>query len=548
MKNDDFEPPEREYTDEEIQQESYEIQKDEFLDELHEFITTKYKDRTLKDVIEKTKYYIQLYEKCFLDEDYDKEFIADLKKSLKFDEDIIQQQLILQIPISKEEQKEAEKQAETLQFKYENSLWRKLFNQWSCHNELYGQALFHITLGIICDLEINAKDEPLWARPNLFYIQRTRTGKNKGMYFVEKVLNQCMKNGRKIFIKKGGKQTDATLIDRYAVELTKSGNYKIKKDDDSNPIIVNGILSTTDLIWYPEANYLLNPTSRDNQEAINIHLNLLERGGTYEKDLASWQGMSTITHGGHYAMVALTRPIKNIKEHILFSGLLQRCIFIPRLISKQDRKIMREKISLILHRTDEIKNEFRKDFDNLINELKEIQNFININKIAIKDEDSEKIRQFVYSKMELLSIFAEQQFLTEQNLDTVEDFIGNYSDHMLILAYQTAAIRKSQFVELVDFEYSFNFLQECLNCFIPWLEESIEQEKKTDEKQLIRTNKIKKFVTEHKREEMKFSTVVNEFCNLLHCSQMTARKYIIYYSEQPYIYYKIDVESKMISF
>ena len=548
MEIDNFEELERELNEEEFAQNQYQTQKDEFLDELSDFIKSKYKDKTIKEVIEKTKYYIQHYEEYFLDEDYDKEFISDLKKSLEFDEDNYKEMLILQTPISKQEQERTEKGAESLQFKYETSLWRKLFNQCSCHNELYGQALFHITLGVICDLEITSKDEPLWARPNLFYIQRTRTGKNKGMYFVEKCLNNLPKNNRQIIIKRGGKQTDPTLLDRFAVELTKSGNYKIKKDDNGEAVIIQGILSKTDLYWYPEANFLLNPTSRDNQEAVNIHLNLLERSGTYEKELTSWQGMSTITYGGHYAMVALTRPIKNIKEHILFSGLLQRCIFIPRLITKQDRKIMREKVSLIIHRPKQSKEEFKKDFDNLIKELKDIQTFININKITIKEEDSEKIRQFVHSKMESLSMFAEEQFLTEQNLDTIEDFIGNYSDHMLMLAYQTAIVRKSIFVELVDFEYAFNFLQECLNCFIPWLEESIAIEKGTSEKEIVRTNKVKKFAIEHKGTEMKFSQVVKTFCELLRCSQMTARKYIIYYSESPYIYYKIDVEGKFITF
>ena len=529
------------------QDEEYSYEKSQFLDKVSVFIKS-YIKMPIPEVIEQLKELITTYEQLFLDNDDDKDYVKDLKICLELYIDAQIKQQVLETPISKQERQEARKEAQLLQFNYDNSLWKKLFSQRSCHNDLYGQALYHIVLGIITDLKINTKDVPFLARPNLFYIQRSRSGKNQGMYFVEEVLKKIKKYKKEISIRRGGKQTDPTLLDRPEMEVTKGGALKIKKDVDNNPIIIPGLLSKTNLYWYPEANFLLNPTSKDNMEAVNIHLNLLESGGKYEKELAQWQGISTVTYGGYYSLVALTRPIHNIKLHILYSGLLPRCIFIPRQLTKEDRKIMRNQVVFYMHQVEEEKKEYKKNFNILIKELEEIQAFVEKTEIQIRDEDSEKIRADVNKKLETLVSYIEEQFLTEQNIEIIEDFIGNYTDHLSIFAFQTAAIRRSENVELVDYQYAYNFLKNCVDCFIPWLEETITEDKKHSEKIIIRSNKMKQWSVKHKGSMVKFSDAVRDICYIMQCSHMTARKYIFSYSELPYRYYTFDIDGKNLIF
>ena len=524
---------------------TFEDNRNSLLDDVFDFIS-KIKTFDDEEKIKKIVHYIEQLNFFHVEED--EQIIQILEDNKKQVIETIKQAQILQQKTSASEVKEVGKMASALQFKYETSLWQKLFSQRSCYNELYGQALFHVTLGVISDLYIHAKDMPFVARPNLFYIQRPRSGKNRGMYFVEDILRCLKKNDKQIIVRQGNKQTDPTLLDRPAMEVLKGGVMRVKKDETGTVVIIPGVLSSTNLYWYPEANSLLNPTSKDNMEAVNIHLNLLESNGKYEKQLVQWQGLNVTTYGGNYALVALTRPIHNIKQHILFSGLLPRCIFIPRLLTKEDRKKMRTDTVLYMHRTEKDRQEYQKDFDKLILELQDIQQFVANNKIVIRDEDSEKIRGDVHRKLELLSEYIEQQFLSEQNVELIEDFIGNYTDHMSILAYQTAAIRKSQFVEIVDYEYAFNFLKQCLDQFIPWLEETVEQEKKEIEKVIVRSNKIRKFVEINKGLSIKMPSAVKEICMMMKCSHMTARKIIFRYSESPYNYYKINIEDKVIQF
>ena len=322
----------------------YEYHRNVFLNKLFEFIDDR-KELSAEEVIEKSKKIIYDYKKYYDDGDYDKDMIKNLQQDLEWYESIVKSETILKKKVKVEEQQQIKKDIKTLEFKYQTSLWKKLFNQRSFNNELYGQALLHVTIGIIFNIKVPVKrSQFIWARTSLFYVQRSRSGKNEGMYFVEDVLNKLRKNGKSIEILRLGKQTDPTLVNRYAV-INRKGIVEVKKDSNGKPEIIHGKLEQSDLVWQPEANYLLNPTSY-NDEAINIHLNLLEADGTYTKELEQWKGLQAITKGGNYALVAITRPVENIKKHIAYNGLLQRCIFMPRHLARQERRKMLGMVAL----------------------------------------------------------------------------------------------------------------------------------------------------------------------------------------------------------
>jgi len=525
----------------------YSYEKSEFLDRVSSFIKS-YIKMPILDVIVQLEELITTYEQSFIENDDDKDYIKDLKTCLELYEDAQRQQQILQTPISAQEKKEIKKDALTLQFNYETSLWRKLFNLNSYHNDLYGQALFHVTLGVICDIKIPYLNDFIWARPSLFYIQRSRSGKNKGMRFVEKTLLPLKKNNRPIIVVQGGKQNDPTLLDRYVMEMTKGGIMRIKKDDDGEPLVLPGLLTRVDLFWYPEADFLLNPISKDNMEAINIHLNLLEAGGKYRKELTQWSGLYTDTQGGHYSLVCLSRPIENIKKYLIFSGLLQRHIFIPRQLSLEDRKIMRNFAALNAHKTTEEIEQYKKDFNLLIQELQNIQKFAKTSVLRIRDENSEKFRSELNKKLEAISDYVSQQLLSETNQQIIEDFIGNYTDHLLMFSFQAALVRHSEDVELVDLEYSSNFLNACLHCFIPWLEEAIIPTRDEVERQARKQNIMVTITNQNKNTTCKMAQIIKTVMHAVKCSYPTARKIVFDYSQEPYNLYKIDVDAKIVQF
>ncbi|MEK6882927.1 MAG: hypothetical protein AABY22_25105, partial [Nanoarchaeota archaeon] len=395
----------------------------------------------------------------------------------------------------------------------------------------------------------------IWARPSLFYIQRSRSGKNEGMYFVEDVLKllskKTIKNGKVIKVRpitflRLGKQTDPTLLNRYIVVSIK-GTQDVKRDSKGNPIILQGKLEQNDLIWQPEANYLLNPTNY-NEESINIHLNLLETDGKYIKELQQWGGLSTETKGGNYALIAITRPVKDIKEHIAYNGLLQRCLFMPRLLTREERRKMLEDVALNLNKTDEQKKEYQKDFEDLIKYLEEIQDFYLYNQIKIKNEEMDIYTSTFHSKLMFFDKQIQESCSIESNKEIFEDFIANYGNLMTMITYQSALIRKSKWVELVDLEYSFNFLNNLFNMIMPWIEGNIEVtqiELKKMEQKRNTMYKLKKLVGK----EVKVADVIKFIQKDLRVSYPTAKTILQDFAETgPFRMVMVNWKDKEVRF
>ena len=292
-------------------------------------------------------------------------------------------------------------------------------------------------------------------------------------------------------------------------------------------------MTVSDLVWYPEANYLLNPSGKDNQEAINIHLNLLETEGTFTKELVQWGGLSTVTKGGNYSLVAITRPIEDIKKHIVYNGLLQRCIFIPRKLTKLDRKMMLEQVALYSHIPKKKRMEYRKDFNILLKDMEEIQNFALQYTPEIRDEDSEIFVSEMNKKLSYFDDSIQTECSIESNKEIFEDFIANYRNLILMVTYQSAVIRRSKWVELVDLEYAFNFMKEPFELMKPWIEENINVSKVEIERLNSRKNCLLKMKQMFKGVAIiKIPDAINYVKKELMVSYPTAKQIIETFSEE----------------
>lgn len=528
----------------------YEYLKGMFKDRIGEFIRTQSKYSPEK-IIEKLKLLINEYEKYYNEGKEDEELIDMLKQNMGWYSNITKSKKILKKDVDVKEKEKIRKDVTTLQFKYQTSMWRKLFNQRSFNNELFGQALLHITIGIITDIKVPIKNNQfLNARPSLFYIQRSRSGKNQGMYFVEDILKKFkkkrIKNSRPIIILRMGKQTDPTLLNSFVL-TNKKGGMEVKKDKDGKCVIIRGELEKSDLVWQPEANYLLNPVGQHNEESISIFLNLLEPEGTYTKKLQGWGGLSTVTNGGNFALVGLTRPIENVKKHIAYNGLLQRCIFMPRKLSRQERREMLSLVALHSHKTAKQKEEYERNFDKLIKELEEMQNFAFKNPPNIKDEESELFVSELNKKLMHFDKIIQKECSVESNKDIFEDFLAGYSDILYMISFQSAIVRRSKWVELVDLEYAFNFLDNVFNMLMPWIEESIEMTQSEIKKMDAKRNcmyKAKKLLKDNKIKD-----IIKFIQNDLKVSYPTAKTILQDFAEEgPFKMVEVDWRQKIVVF
>lgn len=488
---------------------------------------------------------LKIYKEKYNKEEEDRNEIKELEEWIGFLKERLEATEKLKSKSTEQEKKNIERKAILLQFKYSNSLFAKLFRQRSHHNWLYGQALYHILLGIICKCEFDYRGKTITKKPSLFYIQQSRSGKNEGMYFIEEILKNLKHfSGRDFLISRMGKSTDPTLLDRPVV-IIKKGKQTIMRDDEGQPIITKGTLSKNDLIWYPEADFLLNPTSKDNMEAINIHLNLLESKGEYKKELVQWQGEDIITKGGKYSLVALTRPIENIKKHIIYSGFLQRCIFIPRMLTEKDRKAMLDDVTnYSLQKQNEI-DDYKNNFDNLIIELKDIQKF-SLNKIIVDEKNKEAIKSKINESINKLFVFISTEIFNEENKEIFSSFFGNYNELIIILSYHSALTRRSLFIEEEDINYSIEFLIRCLDEFIPWIEENIQKDNKLEVRDNYRVRVMKEIVVLNYGKVLSIPEFRRIIQSRLKISQPTADKLIIKYSEQPYNLYHYNTIDRSV--
>ncbi|MEK6883860.1 MAG: hypothetical protein AABY22_29795, partial [Nanoarchaeota archaeon] len=123
--------------------EDYEEQREQFLTNLTNFIRDQTKF-SINDVIVKLQQFITEYERYYKDNKNDEEMITALQNDLEWYNGIVKSQHILKKEVEVKEQEQIQKDVVVLQFKYQTSLWRKLFNQNSFNNEMYGQALLHV--------------------------------------------------------------------------------------------------------------------------------------------------------------------------------------------------------------------------------------------------------------------------------------------------------------------------------------------------------------------------------------------------------------------
>ena len=553
MDEDEEHIPEPEVDEEQLRQErddflraEYEEERSQFIDGVYVFLKT-LNNLSIDEQHNKLTDLVKKYE-SYKENDGDEYLIESLKSRIVNIETQLKDREKIETVVLEGDKSIAEQQAVSYKFKYENSLWAK-FNQKSFCNELYGQALFHCVLGTIMDLEIEINaDLKILARPSLFLIQNSRSGKGEGMKFVESIFKNLSKNEKALRIERMNKQNDPTLLNRYITRQGRKGTEFIK-DKDGEPIVIPGLLSgICNMVWYPEADFLLNPKGKDQQEAVNIHLNLLEYEGWYAKELAGWEGKGTKTSGGLYTLIAVSRPIPDIKRHIIYSGFLQRCLFIPRDVEIKTRKEMIENNTIYSIRANDERELYMEQFKNLTIEFTDIQQFVKENKITIKKEDINKFASEIKNKIFWFMDDVEKEDMFKLNKDMMTDFIAGYQNHLLTLSYHSAVVRMSCYVELSDLEYAFKFMQDSYIMFKQWIGINV-QPTYHETMNIVKQQKgVMAMVANYKGKTIPLSEARKFLCIHVPCSKPTAKVILEEYEDEYRSQFTINWIEKTIRF
>src|SRR3990167_8865819 len=355
-------------------------------------------------------------------------------------------------------------------------------------------------------------------------------------------------NQKAFWIERMNKQNDPTLLNRYITRQGRKGTEFIK-DKDGEPIVIPGLLSgICNMVWYPEADFLLNPKGKDQQEAVNIHLNLLEYEGWYAKELAGWEGKGTKTSGGLYTLIAVSRPIPDIKRHIIYSGFLQRCLFIPRDVEIKTRKEMIENNTIYSIRANDERELYMEQFKNLTIEFTDIQQFVKENKITIKKEDINKFASEIKNKIFWFMDDVEKEDMFKLNKDMMTDFIAGYQNHLLTLSYHSAVVRMSCYVELSDLEYAFKFMQDSYIMFKQWIGINV-QPTYHETMNIVKQQKgVMAMVANYKGKTIPLSEARKFLCIHVPCSKPTAKVILEEYEDEYRSQFTINWIEKTIRF
>lgn len=306
------------------------------------------------------------------------------------------------------------------------------------------------------------------------------SGKGKAMNFVNRVFHH--KNFQKLLpmgqiaykTHKLGRMNAASLINTY--ELDKNG--RVRKDKETNKEVVKlGIIQNYDFIFSEEGRVLLE-SNKESFELQEILMTATETIGSsnneYTKQLTNYVNPCKTTSTASFAIT--TRPFGKVKQTLVESGMIQRFIFYPRKLAFKDREVMNKKSSFAFRPASE-RRSFNEDFNLLITEMNKVVEFAKNNNIDFKHDDEDNLFSFLHEKMMWFTNNVEQEVPNEDNKYILQSFVSRYKENMVIMAFHSAIMRFSAYVERQDLQYAFDYFKELYMAQRFWVSMSVEEDK-----------------------------------------------------------------------
>jgi hypothetical protein len=238
-----------------------------------------------------------------------------------------------------------------------------------------------------------------------------------------------------------------------------------------------GSLAITDYFIFEEGGRLFN-TSQTSLDMTDYFLTAMEAIGSsnnvINKDLVAFN--KSISTTSKSSLFIMTRPIGKIKRQVAESGFFQRCLFVPREVDFEIVNNMRiESMINDLDYMGGIVNEKTKEYyDDLVKEFIEVVNFSYNNDIIIEHSKINDIKIFLKTKLQWFYEDMKGSVSGEEFKIIISTLQNRYKDNIYKLAFHSACMRYSKVVDLEDFQYAFNLIQELYLEQKNWLFETIE--------------------------------------------------------------------------
>lgn len=355
------------------------------------------------------------------------------------------------------------------------------------NNEILGKCSLHYILGgFLRDKKIY-KSPYMWLdyRVHLILFQMSGTGKGMTANFVSRIIKEIkfplldskdkllkQDKWRNPEIMKSGKKTKESFLNDFVKE-----KGELKRDKNGVPIIRKGSLEVKDYIIYEEGGTLFDNTKESIELTDNFLIAMESIGSSnneIEKDLVVFE--TSLKTKSKSSIFIMTRPIGKIKQQVAQSGFFQRCLFIPKEISMEEINEMR--INSMLDDLDFMCGNYDKKnyeyYNDMIGEFIKIIQFAYENEIVPNEKKRDDIKLFMKEKMDWFYKDLLNNSINKNYEDIICSLQNRYKDNMYKIAYHSACMRFSKIVDLEDFQYAFDIIQELYLEQKKWLFDSVE--------------------------------------------------------------------------
>lgn len=383
---------------------------------------------------------------------------------------------------------EFKRQAEELTKLYLPDYWLKAFNEASYHNEHIGRALMHLVLGQALSYKkiqkvstTKAFKNELDYRVHVVVIQDSRSGKGQAAKFIDGIFRDprmrkyepTMIKSRGYRISKQQQFTPEAFINN--LKRDKRGNWKKE--------LKMGVAESNDYIYVEEGRHIIETTdsAKKIQEMLMTFTETIGSSNcVYSKTLADWEEPCETTCTASFFI--MSRPIDSMKSTVAESGMLQRCIFLPREIDRTLRRDMNHKAAFALVNRNQ--EQIYKNYDNLITELIEVINFGHKNDITIDPNYLDSILSLQIRYIEELEDYIYENIVDHETQRIMLTYAGAAMDKLLKLAYHSAIIRKSKLVQEADIIYAYGMVKSEFEGIAIWLDENVSKTWQEEKKYL----------------------------------------------------------------
>jgi len=365
----------------------------------------------------------------------------------------------------------------------------QIYNRYSFDNEVVGECIFYVMLSL---LSKQRNDIVLGNNVNLFQhfflVQDSGSGKDRGFDYLMALsdnINEIHKEknyGSKnliTYMELSGTETMETLLDHYP---SKSNG---QVDTEAEPI--KGILSSNDLLILRECSFLFKGGSSEGKQSKREILLQSMEGRSITKTLIKWNGHSTTTIC-NACITGATRPIENMQEHLVNTGLQQRAINYMRKINKDTRISMIDKVIDNSMLTPNHYDNIKKDMESLANKLYDFYTFFKDTQFEIVEV--KQIHKMIKEKMHEFINEVDNELDNEIHKDLMYTFFGRFNGLVNVIGLYNAAIRKSSKVEPVDIERSLQFIEKSFKSIMNWVQSNIKEEAKVENRRERYAQKI----------------------------------------------------------